>query len=407
MSEADIFEPDSEVAAEFTQLMSDPAAREAFTALKLQAAKSGAARRYDHVLAAVTETPWAVKPQMLALIVDLVALRVAGQKFSAEEIDARIGARRSPLAEQPSGVAVLSLHGVIMPKASMMTDMSGGVSIESFRQQFRQALAANDVSGIVIDVDSPGGVVDGTPEMADEIRAARGTKPIVAVANTEAASGAYWLASQADEVVATKSARVGSIGVYATHRDTSVQSEHEGVQTTLISAGKYKVDGNPHEPLSDDARAHLQSMVDEYYGMFLSAVAKGRRVSLDTVRSGFGQGRVLLASQALQQGMIDRIASTDEVVLQMLTTAKRATAAATSIPFTDVALHDAARDADTGAAALNENGADVAAMIDDSEQSYLASGKDSVEDADATASEEEDRTSTAAWKATLNALRHA
>jgi ClpP class serine protease len=88
----------------------------------------------------------------------------------------------------------------------------------------------------------------------------------------------------------------------------------EGVKTTLISAGKYKTEGNPYEPLSDEARAAMQAMVDDYYGMFTRAVAKGRGVSVDAVRNGFGEGRMVSASQAVKNGMADRVATLDQVL---------------------------------------------------------------------------------------------
>ncbi len=363
----DLFEPDAETAAEFKSLMADPAARQAFVQIKAEAAENGAKRHYQHVLQAVSGSAWAIRPEMLALIVDLLAFRVAGGRLSAEEIDARIGAqRRAPLPAPPAGVAVLPLHGVIMPKASMMSDVSGGTSIDRFRAQFRQAMASAEVSGVVLDVDSPGGMVDGVPEMAAEIRAARGTKPIVAVANTQASSAAYWLASQADELVASKSARLGSVGVFAAHEDESAKAESEGVKTTLISAGRHKTEGNPFEPLSDDAKAHMQSVVDSYFSMFVSDVAKGRRVTVDAVRNGYGEGRELLAQDALSAGMADRIATTENVVAEMLSATKMTPAAFTETNFVSVSTN-----ASIGAARMNEHGAEVAEMIEDAQAQDL------------------------------------
>lgn len=319
---SDIQTEDAAAIAEFKALMADPANRQAFVQIKHEAAENGARRHYKHVLQAVSTRPWAVLEPMYDVICDILAMRVAGERFSADEIDARIGSRRQPLPAAPTGVAVLSLHGVIIPKAGMMSEMSGGTSIESFREQFRGAMASSEVSGVIIDVDSPGGMVDGVPEMAAEIRAARGTKPIVAVANTEAGSGAYWLATQADELVVTKSGRVGSVGVFAKHEDESAKDAAEGVKTTIVKAGKFKTEGNPHEPLSDAGKANMQQMVDSYYSMFVTDVAKGRRTSVDAVRAGFGEGRMVMARDAIASGMADRIATTEDVVAEMLGAAK-------------------------------------------------------------------------------------
>jgi hypothetical protein len=114
--------------------------------------------------------------------------------------------------------------------------------------------------------------------------------------------------------VVSPSSLTGSIGVYASHEDESQALDKIGVKVTLISAGKYKVEGNSFEPLGDDARSAMQAMVDEYYGMFTKAVARGRGVKVSDVTGGFGEGRVVTAQQALKLGMADRVATLDQVL---------------------------------------------------------------------------------------------
>jgi capsid assembly protease len=132
------------------------------------------------------------------------------------------------------------------------------------------------------------------------------------------ASAAYWLAASASEIVALPSAQVGSIGVFSMHEDVSKALDEKGVKVTLISAGKFKTEGNPFEPLSDDAKAAVQGTVDFYYGQFTSDVANGRGVAVDSVRAGFGEGRVVTAKDALKLGMIDRVGTLDDVVGDLL-----------------------------------------------------------------------------------------
>jgi signal peptide peptidase SppA len=170
----------------------------------------------------------------------------------------------------------------------------------------------------VFDVDSPGGTVTGVPELAAEIFAARGKKPIVAVANGMAASAAIWLATAADQVVCIPSGEVGSIGVYCAHQDVSAAMEKAGVSITFIKAGKFKTEGNPYEPANAEYFAYQQKGVDDTYQDFLAAVAKGRGVSVEKVEADFGQGRMLSAKDALAAGLIDRIATLDEVVSELL-----------------------------------------------------------------------------------------
>ncbi|NJN53292.1 MAG: S49 family peptidase [Anaerolineae bacterium] len=187
----------------------------------------------------------------------------------------------------------------------MMSEMSGAVSVQKFTAQFRAALRDPDIASIVIDVDSPGGQVGGVEELAAEIFDARGQKPITAVVNTLAASAAYWIASAADEIVISPSGQAGSIGVFLIHEDMSAALAAAGETVTLISAGKYKVEGNPFEPLTEEARGAMQEMVNEYYGMFTKAVARNRGVKVADVRNGFGEGRVVGAGQAVALGMAD------------------------------------------------------------------------------------------------------
>lgn len=213
---------------------------------------------------------------------------------------------------------MLPLIGTIVQRADMFTDVSGAASVQRFTEKFRAALADPQVGSIVIDVDSPGGQVSGVEELSAEIFNARGQKRIVAVANSLAASAAYWIATAADEVVVTPSGEVGSIGVFAVHEDISGMLEQAGVKVNLVSAGKYKTEANPFEPLGEEARASIQGRVDEYYDQFVSAVARNRGVKRSDVRGGFGEGRVVGAKQAVSLGMADRVATLDETINKLL-----------------------------------------------------------------------------------------
>ncbi len=279
--------------------------------------------KYRHIVHAVMNTPWAILPDKLAIIMDLIAFRAEGGTFAAEEVRERIGAVARPQIRQDGAIAVLPLFGTISQRAGLMSESSGGTSVETFTRSFRGALADSAVGGILIEADSPGGAVDGVPELADEIYRSRGAKPIVAIANTMAASAAYWLATAADELVVTPSGQVGSIGVLAAHNDTSKAQERSGVKTTLISAGKYKSEASPYEPLSEEAREYLQSRVDDFYDLFVSAVARHRGVSAADVRSGYGEGRMLGAKAAVKAGMADRVVTFDETVARMQRNIKR------------------------------------------------------------------------------------
>lgn len=271
---------------------------------------------YEHIVQAVTALPWAILPEKLAVIRELLILRTDGRRLTPEEIKAELAVRPNdrPAFAGGSAIAVISMVGTLMPRGNMLMESSGAVSVQRLAASFRAALNDPEVSSIVFDVDSPGGQVGGIEELASEIYQARGQKPIVAVANGLAASAAYWLASAADELIVTPSGEVGSIGVFAAHQDVSAALEQEGIRMTLISAGKYKTEGNPFEPLSDEARGAVQARVDEFYDMFTAAIARQRNASQGDVVNGFGQGRVVGAARAVSLGMADRVATFDEVI---------------------------------------------------------------------------------------------
>lgn len=272
--------------------------------------------RYSMISRYVRESAWAILPSKLAEIMAVLAVRAQGERISEAQIQAVMAASRDRAQPRANAdmVAVVPIVGTIAHRADLFTESSGGTSVETIQKNFRAALADPDVSAIVFDIDSPGGSTSGIQELASEIAAARGQKPMTAVANTLMASAAYWLGSAADEVVATPSALVGSIGVIAAHQDASAFFEQEGLKYTLITAGKYKAENNPFEPLSDEGRAEIQKHVDAAYGDFTRAVAKQRGTSVDTVRSDYGQGRVFDAKEAVSIGMVDRVATIDAVI---------------------------------------------------------------------------------------------
>ena len=277
---------------------------------------------YQRILRAIGARPWAMQPERLAELIELIEMRMLDPAESAitslYQTRAQLQAARAQAAFAASGsVALLPMFGSITHRGSIFSDfmgMMGGCALDRFTATFRQAVSDPNCRAIVIDVDSPGGQIDGVPELADEIFRSRGSKPIIAVADSLMASAAYWAASAADEVVASPSSMVGSIGVFTAHVDLSKALENAGLGVTLVSAGKYKTEGNPYQPLDDGSRQSLQSMVDDAYGAFTKAVAKHRGVKVSDVRSGYGEGRVLPATQAVGAGLADRVATLDQVL---------------------------------------------------------------------------------------------
>ena len=188
------------------------------------------------------------------------------------------------------------------------SDWFADTDYAAIRSNVKRALADPSVRAIDLFVDSPGGSVLGLPETADAIHAANRVKPVRAFVTGIAASAAYWLASQASSITLTPSGEVGSVGVLDLHADISKALENAGVKLTAVTAGEHKTERAPFTPLSDDARAHMQSGVDRWYGDFLGAVRRGRgaRVPRD---SKFGAGRMLDSAAALRMGMVDFVSA--------------------------------------------------------------------------------------------------
>lgn len=274
--------------------------------------------QYSYVLQAFIETPWAILPDRLAILEEIVIRHVSGEKLDAEEVQARIHGARRPADRRVSSVAVLPLFGTIFPRANMMTDISGATSAERFGSQFQELVDDPEIGAILLDVDSPGGQVGGIEELSAQIYDARGKKPIIAVANHLMASAAYWIGTAADEIVVTPSGEVGSIGVFSVHKDMSKALENDGIHVTLISKGKYKVEGNPYQPLAEEAKTAIETRVGEYYDAFVNSVARNRGVKPAAVKNGFGEGRVVGANQAVELGMADRIGTLNQTIIRML-----------------------------------------------------------------------------------------
>jgi signal peptide peptidase SppA len=199
----------------------------------------------------------------------------------------------------------------------MMSESSGGTSTDRIGKELDRLLNDDSVGAILLDVDSPGGETFGVQELSDKIFSARGRKPIVASANPEAASAAYYIASAADELVVTPSGWVGSVGVVAAHTDVSKMNEELGVKVTYIHAAPYKVEGNSNEPLTDESQTYFQSQVDATYEQFLKDVGRNRGTTAAKVRSDFGGGRMLRAKDAKAAGMVDRIETLDETIARL------------------------------------------------------------------------------------------
>jgi signal peptide peptidase SppA len=275
------------------------------------------------LLAQFERTPWAMLQDRVEAYAAVLHRWSAGSPATpevmqrvAKDREAREARRASNAASAGGSIAVIPIMGVLTQRGNAMDDISGpgSTSTQMLSAVLAETLADEGVGGVLLDIDSPGGSVFGVGELADEIFQARGKKPIHAIANSMAASAAFWLGTQADHLYVTPGGEVGSVGVIMVHTDWSKWNETQGMKVTYITAGRYKSEGNPDEPLGAEAKAFEQSRVNDYYGMFVKAVARGRNTTVARVRDEMGEGRMYGAKDALANNMVCGIKTFDEAV---------------------------------------------------------------------------------------------
>jgi signal peptide peptidase SppA len=223
-----------------------------------------------------------------------------------------IAAAAPALPDAPAGLAVIPVYGTLVRRALGLEAASGLTSYRRLARFSTAALADPRVTGILLDVDSPGGEAGGVFELAQRIRAADRVKPVWAIAADSAFSAAYVLASAASRVYVTQTGGVGSIGVIALHVDQSARDAQQGYRYTAITAGEQKNDFSPHEPLDPAAHARLQAEVDRLYGIFIDHVAMMRDLEPRFVRST--QAGLYFGPEALTAGLADAQGSFDDAV---------------------------------------------------------------------------------------------
>lgn len=202
------------------------------------------------------------------------------------------------------GILTIPVMGSLLDKVTLQWG-SWFTGYEYIRRAYDRGMNDDAVRGILFDVDSPGGEGRGNFELVDFIRERRGEKPMTAVANGDALSGGYSIASVADSLVVRPSGRVGSVGVITVHVDMTKALEKRGLNVTLIRSGRYKAEGNPYEELSDHARESIQATSDRLYDTFVDRVAKNRPMTEDDVRAT--EAQVYGAKESVSIGFADSI----------------------------------------------------------------------------------------------------
>jgi signal peptide peptidase SppA len=262
------------------------------------------------IAARILNAPLLITPGAAAAVVSGLADRLGVLPLRKATSLAAIDRRSQSGGEAPyavaDGVATIPLLGETINRGSWVSAQSGVTSYETVQRALRRAEADPTVTGILLDVDSPGGEAAGAMEAADVVRAVAAKKPIVAYVNGLAASAAYAIAAGALEIVAAPSATLGSIGVVYLHIDRSKAMDHAGLKPTLIHAGARKVDGNSLRPLDASARAAIQRQIDDVYALLVGSVGK-HRPRLGESGARLTDGAIYFGQKAVDAGLADRI----------------------------------------------------------------------------------------------------
>lgn len=267
----------------------------------------------------IMTAPWMISREKLAEIRGIYQTHMRGDKIDTKAIESQLAIAIGENKERGqydirNGVAVIPIVGVISKELSLFSFFFDGVSTRGTALMIKDALADDEVESILLDIDSPGGTVDGTQELAELIYSSRGQKPIIAYTDGMMASAAYYIGAAADKIyISGDMPDIGSIGVVMTHLDYSKSDEMYGYKETDIFAGKYKRITTGNRPLTEEGKEYLQDQVDYVYSIFVNDVAKYRGVSVEDALA-MADGKIFIGRQALDAGLVDGVATYDELV---------------------------------------------------------------------------------------------
>ncbi len=266
----------------------------------------------------IVQSPWSITEAKLLEIQSIYASHLKGEKIDIAAVEARIGRpldnKRKDI-EIVDGVALIPIEGVIAKKMNLFMAISGGTSTQIVGSQIESALEDPEVKAIVLNIDSPGGTVDGTQELAEKVFSVRGRKPIISFVDGGMFSAAFWIGAAADQIIINgPTTAVGSVGVISTHTDFSRQEEARGIRTTHIVSGKFKASTSPHQPLSETGREEMQGIVDHLFSVFVQDLARFRGQTTEEIQNVLGEAQVLIGQQALNAGVVDGVSTLDQLI---------------------------------------------------------------------------------------------
>lgn len=312
---------------------------------------------------------WHIEPLWFQRSVSMLKAGLILPVAAVSDDAKRTGARHG-FTLLDDGTAVIEMHGHLTKHG----DSFGSGSTVRMRSAIRAAIRSQDVIRIVLHIDSPGGHVAGTDELARDVKKADSIKPVSAHIEDLCASAAYYVASQARRITANAGAEVGSIGTLMVVHDMSKAAEIAGIDVKVVSTGIFKGAGVPGTEITEEHMGYFRDRVESLNALFLGAVRTGRRLGGPGLRA-VTDGRVFIASEAKRLGLIDAVASFDAALLHNQHSTEReenmslfdawktpkAEAVVEALAFAD--MEDLLKDADVVSAVLN-----LPSVVDASEE---------------------------------------
>ena len=273
----------------------------------------------SRVLDYIASHPWGITEAALDAIFEIAARETRSVEAIERELGRPLDNTRTVRVRED--VAVIPVSGPLFRYANLFTRISGATSYEALATDLGEALRSSEVRGIVFDVDSPGGVVNGNAEISEMIYQARALKPTAAFVSGLGVSAAYWLATSAERVIVSPTAILGSVGTVIGVTDDSARDAAQGIRSIeFVSSQSPKKRLDPFsEDRSERAEAHsqIQMVVDDIAQVFVESAARNMGVSVDHVLSEFGQGGVLVGQRAVEVGMAHSVGTLEDVISQM------------------------------------------------------------------------------------------
>ena len=256
---------------------------------------------------------WAIEGSRFQAAADRISRVDLRSHVQGVQVDARQRVKSDgglPEGTVRSGVAVIDIAGPMMKQVGSLNEGTSSIMV---RQLLRAAVRDESVESILLRIDSPGGTVAGTNDLATDVSAAARRKPVVAFVEDLGASAAYWIASQANRVVATETALVGSIGTYGVLYDMSRLAANEGIKVLIVKAGEFKGAGEPGTEITEAQLGEYQRIVNGLNEFFVRGVAKGRNLKIAEARE-LNDGRIFVANEAKALRLIDAVGSFDQAI---------------------------------------------------------------------------------------------